>query len=213
MKINYKSWDDISISKFEQIKKVVDDEELSAAEKDIKLIAMMCDVDEKEIWALTVGEIHQLSTQLNWIESTSFTHPNEPRYKSVKIGGYDIRVETDLRKMTIAQYVDFQTYYQDVDRYRAELLSVFFIPKGKKYGEGYDIVDFIQTIRDNVSIIDFNTFLFFFVRKSEHSMKDTAICLASKLKVKAWMMRDSPMKAEYKKMAKILKEVGFNGFS
>lgn len=71
-----------------------------------------------------------------------------------KIGGFTLVPVSDYRKLTAAQYLDFQTLYPERDRRVVELLSVGLVPKGCKYGEGYDIAEVQHAIRENLSVAD-----------------------------------------------------------
>ena len=50
----------------------------------------------------------------------------------------------NFHKLTTAQYIDFQSYSKDSDY--SKMLSVFLVPKGKKYGEGYDALEVINDV-------------------------------------------------------------------
>ena len=60
----------------------------------------------------------------------------------------------DFDKLTVAQYVDFQTFAKDPDRHFPELLSVFLVPEGKRYCEGYDPKAVQHAIRGWMNVAD-----------------------------------------------------------
>ena len=208
LKFKINSWLDASIADYEKIMEIGTDKTLSEAEKDIALIAYLAEVPEEEIWDLPIEEVRKLREKLLWI-STNYNYPKkEFNYKKIKIGDTTCKILTDLQKMTYAQFVDFQTYIKDMEHKRAEILSVFFIPEGHKYGDGYDIVALQKEIREKVGITVFSQCFFFFLKKYTASLNHTAIYLASMLKVRSWMMKKSnPLKAKYKELARIIRGI------
>ena len=208
-----RSWGEVTLADYERIMKVVYDTDLSDAEKDVALISILTDKPEDEIWQMPVSDIKMLEVELLFLTS-DFTYPKTINFKRIKIGDWECEVLPDLNKMTYAQFVDYQTYIRDTDesgispRNKAEILSVFFIPKGKKYNDGYDIVELQKAIKENVSIMVYNSVWFFFLRKSESSLSSTATSLASKMKAMSLLMRKSnPLKAKLKELAEKTKEL------
>lgn len=205
--INKKSWADVSISEYDRIMDVVCDKELSDAEKDVALIAILAGVPEDVVWDLDIMEVKRLRLQLSWL-NLEFNYPKKINFKKIKIGEWECNVLQDIDKMTYAQFVDFQNYVRDIAHKKKEILSIFFIPTGKKYGEDYDIVGLQNAIGDNVSILTYNTVWFFFLKKYRASLNRTAIYLASMLRARAFLMRKkNPLKAKYKELAKIIREM------
>lgn len=60
----------------------------------------------------------------------------------------------DYDKLTVAQYVDFQTFAQEPEAHLPELLSVFLVPEGHRYMEGYEAKDVQASIRDWLNVAD-----------------------------------------------------------
>ena len=208
MKIKKNNWGEISLNDYNRIVEIIDDETLSDAEKDIALISILCEVPEDEIWALTIDEVIELKRDMLFLEA-GFTYPNLS-FKKIKIGNWNCTINPDLSKLTYAQFVDFQTYVKDVDKQghpkkRAEILSVFFIPEGHKYGDGYNIAELQQAIGENISILTYNSVWSFFTERSRSSLSHLATSLAYKMRARAILMRKSnPLKEKYKEMAKTL---------
>ena len=160
MELRFKKWNDISIDIFNKLKAIDykrgdDFEELNA---NISLLSILCGVEEDEIAKLTTGEFNKLLIQTEFLKEM----PKVKIQDKYIINGNKYEVFLSLKKMSVAQYIDFQTYYKDVKKYFKELLSVFLIPQGKKYGEGYDIDITIKEIGEHLSIVDANSILFFF---------------------------------------------------
>ena len=63
----------------------------------------------------------------------------------------------------------------------ADNLSTFVIPKGKKYGEDYDVVQVIQDFNKYLDISTAISLQNFFIKKLLQSTKDTLRYLCSKM--------------------------------
>lgn len=201
MNLKIKKWDDITINDYLKIKEISEDESLSIAEKDIKTIALLCRVSENEIWNLSIPKVTKLRHQAQFLQEFSF--PKDIKFKKIFVGKYECAINVKLESMTISQYVDFQEYFKDIDSFMPHLMSVFLIPKGFKYNEGYDINDLIEDIGNNLSIIDYNTILFFFLKKYQDSTSNTLNSLAWNLKIQSMFMRKkNPLKMKYKELGK-----------
>jgi uncharacterized membrane protein YoaT (DUF817 family) len=61
------------------------------------------------------------------------------------INGKEYTLTMNFHKLTTAQYLDFQSYAKSEDY--SQMLSVFLIPKGKKYNDGYDMFEAQQDMR------------------------------------------------------------------
>lgn len=160
MELKYKDWKDISINTYNKLIKVnTKGDYIEMLDNNVELLSILCDVSEDEILKLTTTEFTSL------LQQTSFLI-NMPKAKiqdTYIINGKTYKVFLSLKNMSVAQYIDFQTYYKEKDKRLKELLSVFLIPKGKKYGEDYDIDEVINDIGEYLSIVDAHSIMFFFV--------------------------------------------------
>lgn len=78
---------------------------------------------------------------------------------------------TDLRKITTAQYIDFQTLLQQKADI-AQLLSCFLVPEGKEYCDGYDIGEIHTLLAETLTVPDALSLRAFFLRKFSDSMRN-----------------------------------------
>lgn len=164
MELKYKNWKEISVNTFKKLQANINNAEedgdnmLNNLNKEIAMLAVLCDVDEDAIANLTQNEFSKLLTQTNFLADM----PKVKVTDKYRINGADYQVFLSLKQMTVSQYIDFQTFYADTEKYFCELLACFLIPKGKKYGEGYDIDVVVRDIGEHLSIVDANSILFFF---------------------------------------------------
>lgn len=197
MELRYKAIQDVPLKEHGRLQDILNDDTLCQAEKDVALLAILCDVDEKEIWKMTVPEVQMLMMNAS---KQMYISGNEPLPDTIKIGEWECEVMNDAGSIQYNQFVDFQTYWADLNKYKAEMLSTFLIPKGKKYNEDYDIHQLINDINDNISIHQFNLLLRSFLNGLEASIHNTQTSLLLTLMMKRMMTRNKKEREAYKEM-------------
>ncbi len=178
MEIRYTNWTDITLSMADSIQKVANDETLSTAEKDIAIVAMMCEVPEEEVWKLSVDEVNRLRTSVMWVGMPTKHTNNIP--KVIRLGDMELMPDFNVGKWSYAQYVDFQTYIKQQPLDKASLLSTILIPKGKKYNDGYDVADVIKAIYNHMTIQTADDICFFFTLRLTSSIDSLLSSLSRK---------------------------------
>lgn len=165
MELKYKNWKEISINTFKKLQDVIsdvpvtDDATLNNINSNIAMLSVLCDVDEDTIASLSTSEFVKLVNDSNFLSDM----PKVKITDTYVINGKVYKVFLSLKNMSVAQYIDFQTFYKEYDKYTRELLACFLIPEGKRYGEDYDIAEVITDIGNHMSIVDAHSILFFFV--------------------------------------------------
>lgn len=190
MELKYKNWNEIPISLWKEIKEVKTDD---TTQLNLELLALLCDVSIDDIYSLNVGEINKLLPQIKFLEDFKFD--TKFSAKTIVLNGKTYNVSIDLQKFTIAQYIDFQTYWGQKDRDLAKIISCLLIPKGCKYNDGYDVVEVINDIEEHLSITIANSIVFFFLKESVSSIKATLICLEWMTKRKMRKNKEQMMEA------------------
>lgn len=90
--------------------------------------------------------------------------PSDLHVKDIKVNGREYYFDGLLGNITTAQYIDFQNYQKNNDEYKT--FSVFIIPKGHKYNDGYDMEQVFNDILDIPVPVLFSA-SFFFSRQFE----------------------------------------------
>ena len=161
-------WNQISISKYYEIKDIVEDKDTDDISKNVQLVALMLDKDEQDIWDMELAEVGDYIKALSFLDR--FDIPKNPAM-NITLPGYQITVMKDITKINMAQYVDYQNFMRMPLRESMDkILSIFLIPKGKKYNEDYDIIDLQKTIRENLSFRVAEGLLGFFLRRWGESL-------------------------------------------
>ena len=184
MKLKYSDWKSITINVYDKLQKKIkevelgDDKNINALNQNIAILSVLCDVDEDTIASLSLDEFTALATQTNFLKDI----PKVKIENKYKINGNDYEVWLDIQNMNMAQYIDFQTLYKKPDENLKQIIACFLLPKGKKYGDGYDIVKVVNEIGEHLSIVDARSIMFFFVLAFQNLTKVTLSCLEKQMK-------------------------------
>ena len=201
IQVKKKRWEDITINDYKEILNITQKELDSDLEKSISILAILCECTEDELYSMNANELYKLLYEIEWVKQPyKFNH--NWNNKHITINGIKYDVVVDINKFTVAQYADLQIYWDkrdDID-YMAKLLTLFIIPNGKTYNSDYDIVQLANIIEDNVSINDFNSICFFF-------LKSCLILIKASLLYSNWQMMKLMMKEKDKEKKKRLKEI------
>lgn len=137
-------WNDISWNQYLEIMDVFEDNDLSEPDRIVELCKIVYEVN---ILQLPLTDYNRYITGLGFLNTQP---PKMPLMKEYTVNGTTYTVTTDISDFTVAQYFDVDTYIkqgQTPDNY-PKIMSVFFIPKGKKYNEGYRTADVIEDMGD-----------------------------------------------------------------
>lgn len=187
------SWNEITIFEFLQLiqlQDVKDDFQLAREVEIMKIISGDPNIDE-----LPLLDFKQLMNKVTFVN-----HPiPETLYppKSYTTPMFKYIIKPDMTKLSTAQYIDYTNYVKKSEGLEdlSKILSVFFIPKGFEYGEGYDIDEVIEDIENNVDIVTASSVAGFFVLQSQtciKALKDYSI----RMMKKAMKKQKDPTKKE-----------------
>lgn len=188
------SYDKLSIGKWQEILEISETIGMSEEEKNIAVIAVLSDLTEDEVLNLPLSQFAELN------KATAFlTQLPQKRLMADKyiLGDTEFKVLINLTQMTAGQYIDYQTYVKDPDNNLVQIISIFLIPKGKKYNEDYDMAEVHKLIKEHLSIVDAMSISAFFLLLSEISIKTT---LTSSIKKMKKMMRKEKNKEQKNKL-------------
>ena len=204
-------WENITIEKYYKIKDILDDEVDDDITKNVKLVAVMLNKDEQEVWDMDMAEAGNYISKLQFLNK--FELPKHPNMK-IKLPSYDLVVIKDLTKINVAQYVDFQNFVKMPMRESMEkILSIFLIPEGCSYNTGYDILDLQKEIRENMSFRVAEGLLSFFIEKYGRSLIHSLVyCRRQVRKTKDKEMMENLEKTEkeiQKKLDSLIHLIGY----
>ena len=145
------NWTELSLKKYNEIKDLYLDTDLSDEDRLILQIRILFDVDPLK---LKTSELHKYINEMKFLGSKI---PKMKLKKEYKLGGNVYTLKKELKDVTVAQWIDWQNFLKDgsdTDNF-PNLLSIFFFPKGEtEYGENYDIEQVRQDINNHLSIAE-----------------------------------------------------------
>ena len=161
------NWTELSLKKYNEIKDLYLDTELSDEDRLILQINILFGVDALK---LKTSELHK------YINEMKFLGEKVPKMKiknEYKLGSNIYILKKELKDVTVAQWLDWQNFLKDgsdTDNF-PNLLSILFFPKGEtEYGENYDIEEVRQDINNHLSIAEAMSISSFFLTYQKKSL-------------------------------------------
>lgn len=163
---------DLPLGKYEEIVKLCETD-MTDVDRKVAIIAVLTGLTEDEVLRLPLDQFTEYSAKSRFIEKECPPNLIPPIAKSYPYGGLDLVPAKDIRKITAAQFIDFQTFSADRANKVPELLSCLLVPKGMDYNEGYDILEVHQAIRDEMPVAEALALLAFFFNGWMQSLRST----------------------------------------
>lgn len=154
------TWNDITYRQLLDIREAANIED-----ENERVYAIMEAVYGEDVLNLPLKDFNEKCKELVFLQKPV---PNDLHVKDIKVNGREYYFDGLLGKITTAQYIDFQNYQKNNDEYKT--FSVFIIPKGHKYNDGYDMDQVFNDILDVPVPVLFSA-SFFFIRQFELFIK------------------------------------------
>ena len=163
------NWTELSLKKYNEIKDLYLDTELSDEDRLILQINILFGVDALK---LKTTELHKYVNEMKFLGEKV---PKMKLKKEYKLGENVYVLKKDLRDLRVAQWIDFQNFLKDggsdTDNY-PNLLSILFFPKDvDEYGDGYDIEQVKSDINNYLSIAEAMSISSFFLLYRKISLR------------------------------------------
>ena len=165
------SYNKLTLGKYMEIQEVSRNESLEDIDKQVQILSILTGVAEEEILHLPIQDYKELVSKSGFLDPENINY--HPVAKKYLLGKFELIPCRDFRKIETCQYIDFQTYAPDLDKYLVEFLSVILVPKGHRYNEGYDILEVQKAIREEMSVSDGVSLAGFFLTWCRKLIKDS----------------------------------------
>lgn len=171
------SWDKVTLRTFKKLMVVVKEESPQSEEFTIKILSILNDKSEDYFLEMDLKHIPAAIKSLEFLSSEI---PKQLIHK-FNIDGvtYKLTLPKDMTWGQRLNYVEGLT--RAGDDY-ASLLSIVLIPEGKKYAEGYDIIELKNKLEDTLMITEVLSITLFFSIFLRSITKTTLTSLSKKLK-------------------------------
>ena len=164
-----KTWKDITLRQFNKIQDLLQEIDEYTT---LNIIDVLYDVDSANMPAMEV--MNKYAHSLDFLMTTI---PTNEKLKDVYIiNQREYNSNINLTQMTTAQFVDYQNYAKENPVDISKCLSVFIIPKGHTYNDGYDLQQVQDDIKD-LDMVTINTLAFFFKKLYILLLEITLLCL------------------------------------
>lgn len=197
---------DLPIGMYLEICEISRREDIEELHKQVSILSVLTGREEEEIYDLPIGDYKDLVSKSEFL-----SQPYEGEILTAKtyaLEGWVLQPVEDYRKITTAQYIDFQTFAKDAEKNIVEILSVMLIPKGKKYNQDYDIIELQNVLRRSLSVADaLSLYAFFFVQYIQSTKDSLIYSKEAAMKLRDPEKRKRVLK-EILKQEKHLKELG-----
>lgn len=171
MKEKKLTWYDVTLWQFQKLQKLIQIEDEQERLLDIAELLL-----GKEITYLPIKEFTEECKQLSFLQDEI---PQSVPPKNITLNGRKYFVDCLVGTITTAQYVDFTNHLKGTDI--AATLSVFVIPDGHKYNDGYDMLQVINDIQ-SLPMPIVNSISFFFSRQFNEFMRIFQSCSIKRIK-------------------------------
>ena len=154
----------LTIEKHKQIQKLLKDNNVEDMQEiQAEWLAIYADTDVDTIMSYPLTKYHKLLEKFYADYFTDFSKA-EPAIKDKYTAGDMVLVPMlDFTQITVAQMMDFSVLSIDPVENIEKLLAIFLIPKGKKYNDGYDLME-VQKAILKMSFNELSPLLAFFLK-------------------------------------------------
>lgn len=197
------SWDSITIKQYEEINDILQDDEMDTTSKTNELMAVIEGVESDTIWNMSITEWHKHSQYLSFLNDFKL---KDFKSDKVKIGDMEFNISQDMNNICVAQWMDYQNLANEKTDI-ANLLSVFLVPIGKKYGEDYDVLELRKFIKENCNFFIAQGILSFIYTKYANSLKASLQYLVKIMRREKNKEKKAVIEKQYHIMVKQIKSL------
>lgn len=151
------NWDEITWKEYEQIEQILS-ADIPNDFKTVHLVSILTGMQVNQVENMQVTEFQKLLPHIEFLQTEPETHYHKFEYT---INDREYVFKGKLEDITTAMYIDYSTYMKDENKDVVKLMSVFLIPKGHDYNDGYDMEQVKSDIED-LCWLDVRAIAFFF---------------------------------------------------
>lgn len=138
-------WNDIKVKDILRIREICS-QSIDEDEKDLRVGAYLNGYEYDDFINLPMSKTEELMKVVSFL----YDKPEKVKARRVyEINGRRYRLFKNTEDMTTAQFIDFQAISKEgFEKMPAEMLSIFLVPEGHTYNDGYDKEEVINDMRD-----------------------------------------------------------------
>ena len=194
------TWENINLRTYAEIHNILISNEIEQDEKLVLITQLIYDINVLE---KPIIEVRKYFDNVNTLLKTDM--PKEVVQDTYIINNVTYKLFKDVEKISTAMFIDYSNYVQNdfsINNYN-EFLSIFLIPEGHTYNDGYDIRKVQNDIDNFLPITTAYSIASFFLSYSIRLQKTT-------LKFLMWeVLKNKTLKWKEKK--KLIKQMALLG--
>ena len=195
-----KSFDELTIKKYRDL---INLERIDDTEYGIEILSILSDMEPDELLDMPLEKFASLMAQTKFIYGNVEKADYKKLGKVITVNGKDYRLMKSARDLTAGQYIDYKAYTQRDDflGMLPYILTVFLIPEGHKYNNGYDVSELAKEFDENMSLPIALSVSDFFLHQSTLSIKSSLYFL--RMRMKSMMKKEKNPEMKEKMMEAI----------
>lgn len=162
-------WADISLHIFEHVRDILEDSGLDEVGKESALVEVIYGLSDVE--NININEYNKLVDGIGFLCTDI---PDVPLKNVYEINGTKYTFNGNVFKISAGQFFDWRQCIQVPEGSKyidyAEAISVFMVPEGRKYNDGYDMEKVVKDIK-TMSMPDIMKIFGFFQKELQVSLK------------------------------------------
>lgn len=176
-----KSFDELSIKKYREL---IELEKIDDTEYGLQILSILSDIEIDELLDMPLDDFTKLMGQTKFIYGNVERMDYKKLGKKITINGKEYRLVKNARDLSAGQYIDYKAYIQRENFWKMlpYILTIFLIPEGYKYNNGYDVVELANEFDEHLNLPTALTISDFFLHQSTLSIKSSVTSLK-------WMMK------------------------
>ena len=139
-----RDWTNITLKDFYAIQDIMSIQDEYTT---FNLLDYLYDIDSSN---MTLNEVSRYSNSLSFLNDVddfkNFKCEDEYTINGTTYVGF-----LDISKVSVAQFIDYQNYMKETPIRFEKVLSIFIMPKGHSYNDGYDL----QVVQNNILELPF----------------------------------------------------------
>lgn len=129
------SWNEMTVADYIRLREISKLQMATEDEKNLMVAALIAEKPYQEILQLPLDKARELMDKTEFLLQQPVPGKTKRKYE---LNGRTYILFKDPSEMTVAQYIDFQQIHKEgFENCPAEMLSIFLIPEGHQYNDGY----------------------------------------------------------------------------
>lgn len=176
------NYNDLTIRKYRELMAIEKGD--NDMEYGIDILSVLSDMEQGELMEMPLDKFTSLMEKTRFLNQPIERVDYKKLGKRITVNDKDYRLIRDARELTAAQYIDYKSYISR-DNFLEMLpyiLTVFLVPDGNKYNNGYDITELAKEFDENMGLPTALGISDFFLHQSLLSTKTSITYLKWKMK-------------------------------